>query len=414
MKEPLIQIRIIVVCLISGVAALQAMSCTPVGSERHQPSGVNSTFSFEGETFREYVEFSRQMVVQGRTDLSQGQGGETVAGNGPYFLEPPSSCPPGLHHPYEKGILLVHGLSDSPYMMRGLARFFQRECFYVQALLLPGHGTRPGDLLNVTRMEWKKAHTFGVRTLKELVDRAYLGGLSTGAALNIQHALADREIRALFLFSPAIEITAKARISCWMSALGTIIPRLAWLGKIQPDEDPFKYESFAANAACEVYRLTKEIEDARGTSSFQVPVFVAASYDDATVNVEGTLRFFGKIRTGQKKMLLYARGRVEVPRGVEVVESSFPGRKIASSTHMAIVVPPEDTHYGDRGRYSYCLHYYGRNEEAFSRCKAREEDFLGEIGEEFLNRGVVRRLTFNPRYEEMIEKMRSFLAEVDQ
>ncbi len=81
---------------------------------------------------------------------------------------------------------------------------------------------------------------------------------------------------------------------------------------------------------------------------------------------------------------------------------------------MAVVVPPDDTHYGERGRYRYCLHYYGRNEEAYARCKAGNEDFLGEIGEDFLSRGVVRRLTYNPRYGEMLENMRVFLSEAAQ
>ena len=39
-------------------------------------------------------------------------------------------------------VLLMHGLSDSPYSMRGIAEVFQSRGYYVVALRLPGHGTR--------------------------------------------------------------------------------------------------------------------------------------------------------------------------------------------------------------------------------------------------------------------------------
>ena len=51
-------------------------------------------------------------------------------------------------------ILLLHGLSDSPYHMRALGQIFKEEGFYVLGLRLPGHGTLPSGLLNVTWQEW--------------------------------------------------------------------------------------------------------------------------------------------------------------------------------------------------------------------------------------------------------------------
>ena len=43
-------------------------------------------------------------------------------------------------------VLLMHGLSDSPYSMRGMAETFQSRGYYVVALRLPGHGTVPSSL----------------------------------------------------------------------------------------------------------------------------------------------------------------------------------------------------------------------------------------------------------------------------
>ena len=48
---------------------------------------------------------------------------------------------------YEKAALLIHDLGGTSYEMRDVARAFADACYLVRAILLPGHGTVPGDLL---------------------------------------------------------------------------------------------------------------------------------------------------------------------------------------------------------------------------------------------------------------------------
>ena len=55
------------------------------------------------------------------------------------------------------GVLLIHGLSDSPYSMRSLAQTLQDMGFWVVGLRLPGHGTAPSGLLNVTWQDFAAA-----------------------------------------------------------------------------------------------------------------------------------------------------------------------------------------------------------------------------------------------------------------
>jgi esterase/lipase len=402
MKQAKILILTLIFALITG--------CSSGGSQRHRPSDRNSTFSYEGNSFAEYINHSRRLIAETRTDLAPENREERVEGNAPFLLIPGDSCPGGTSSKYRRGILLVHGLTDSPYDMRALARFFQGECFYVQALLLPGHGTRPGDLLEVTGMEWVKAYSFGVETLKRKAEEVYLGGFSTGGTLAVHHALKDDEIRGLFLFSPAVEITKAARWACWLAAVDGIFPIIGWLGPLQPDDDPYKYESFTANAACQVFRLTKEIEKSRSQTPLAAPLFVAASADDATVHTAATIELFHETTAKLKKMILYARRGMDEPAGVELVDSSHPDKRIASSAHTAIVIPPEDGHYGSAGDYAFCTHYYQKDDLAYSRCKERREDLLGEISGEFLRQGVVRRLTYNPGYDDMLKQMRTFIS----
>jgi len=50
------------------------------------------------------------------------------------------------------GVLLLHGMTDSPYSLRKLADMFHAQGFYVLSLRLPGHGTIPAEL---DSMEWQ-------------------------------------------------------------------------------------------------------------------------------------------------------------------------------------------------------------------------------------------------------------------
>ena len=79
-------------------------------------------------------------------------------------------------------ILLLHGLSDSPYHMRALGKLFKEEGLYVLGLRLPGHGTLPSGLLDITWQEWAKATEWGAGQLQSLaIERGdvplYMGGV---------------------------------------------------------------------------------------------------------------------------------------------------------------------------------------------------------------------------------------------
>ena len=249
--------------------------------------------------------------------------------------------------------------------MRHLAAFFQRNGFRVMAVLLPGHGTQPGDLLNARWQEWAKTVAYGADCLAAEVDELYLAGFSAGAALSVRHAANDARVRGLFLFSPAIEITSLARWANLHRLYSWLLPSAAWLD-VMPDRDIYKYESFCRNAAAQMYALTRTLPQ----GEMQLPVFAAASADDTTVNPAATLRFMQRARHPLSKLVWYATRKVE-QRNAEWVNSAVPEQRILSSAHTAIVMPPDDPHYGAAGTYSNCLHYYRHDGKRYLACMAK-------------------------------------------
>ncbi|MDD2702175.1 MAG: alpha/beta fold hydrolase [Sideroxydans sp.] len=368
---------------------------------RHHPSGRNAGFTGAGLSFIEYIRNTEEMLRQvhaGKPDIEK-----RVNGNVPFAWQPMGDYQKGNEKPYRRGVLLTHGLSDSPYHMRYLGDFFRCNGFYVMAVLLPGHGTQAGDLLDVRWEDWAETVAYGVQCLSEMVDDIYLAGFSAGAALSLYQAHNDERVRGLFMFSPALQITARARWSHLHRLYSWLLPRCTWLN-VMPDRDIYKYESFCMNAVTQMWRLTHALPQ----GELRIPVFVAASADDATVIAAATLNFFHRVQHSLRKMQWYAA--VDPQRAdVEWVKSALPEKRILSSAHTAVVIPPEDAHYGEAGEYANCLHYFARDDDHYSACQASKTVWLGEVTPDNLKYGILRRLMYNPHYAKMEASMRSFI-----
>lgn len=377
-------------------------------AQRHHASAINSRKAPAGLAFADYVAQARAMLHAARA----GQAEAVIDGNAPFMLHPAGnfwrnslhsfSCGDGK--PFRRGVLLVHGLSDSPYHMRHLAAFFQRNGFRVMAILLPGHGTQPGDLLDVRWQEWAQTVAYGAECMAAEADELYLAGFSAGAALSVYHAAQDARVRGLFLYSPALAIAARARWANLHKLYSWLVPQAAWIN-VLADADPYKYESLCKNAAAQMYALTQALPD-----GLAIPVFAAASADDATVRATATLRFMQQVRHPLRKLIWYAAENPE-QEDVEWVNSHLPEQHILSGAHTALVMPPDDPHYGAHGDYANCLHYFAGDEKRYAACMARP-DWWGEVLPQHLARGVLRRLTWNPHYAAMEAAMQRFIGEL--
>lgn len=169
-------------------------------------------------------------------------------------------------------VLLVHGLTDSPYMMRALADLCFERGLRVLCLRLPGHGTVPAGLVQATWQDWYAAVDLALRHLALAVPGKplYACGFSTGAALLTLQAIralhddTAPRLRRLFLVSAAIGVSDFAAIANVVSALSFVpyFERAKWLD-VLPEYDPYKYNSFPTNAGNQIWRLTQQLRTER-------------------------------------------------------------------------------------------------------------------------------------------------------
>jgi esterase/lipase len=387
---------------------------TPLLTTRHFPSGLNSRFIGNAVTFSEYIQHYRKLIAQVRAENGVPGLEKIIDGNAPFELRPADGFLPGIEKTYRRGILLTHGLSDSPYFMRHLAAFFQANGFLVMVVLLPGHGTQPGDLLDVSWQEWAATVDYGVDQLSREVDEIYLGGFSAGGALSLYKSMHDHRVRGLFLFAPALSVSPKAALASLHKVYSWFAPSAKWLN-VHPDKDIYKYESFPKNAVAQMYALTRLIKKQLAKKEIQIPIFVAVSQDDATVNTDATIKLMQHARNVSNKLVYYYSDPVKIPAGfekgkIEFVNSVISEKRISSSAHTAIVVPGEDEYYGEQGEYCNCLHYYPHDMVNYQACLNKIESALqGEVTDKNLKQGTLRRLMYNPHFSNLKSAMQEFI-----
>ncbi|HET6956847.1 MAG TPA: alpha/beta fold hydrolase [Vicinamibacterales bacterium] len=224
-------------------------------------------------------------------------------------------------------VLLIHGLTDSPYSMRAIAERLHADGCYVLAPRMPGHGAVPGGLTDASWPDWNAVVRLGVRHLRARAGAGVpltLIGYSNGGALSVKYALdaiedsslprADR----LVLISPMIGVSAFAGLARLVGALGVLpyFEKTKWLDVI-PEYNPFKFNSFPTHAAVQTAVLTAALQRqvdtlaADGRLAGMPPVLTFQSLVDATVDARAVVtQFHAKLPANGSELVVFDINRL--------------------------------------------------------------------------------------------------------
>lgn len=251
-------------------------------------------------------------------------------------------------------VVLLHGLTDSPYSVRRLAVNYQQHGFVAVVPRLPGHGTAPGALTDVDWEMWLAATRLAVREATRLAGDAvplHLVGYSNGGALAMKYALdaldapALRKPQQVILLSPMIGVTAFARFAGF-AGLPALLPpfaKAAWLN-ISPEYNPYKYNSFPVNAARQSWLLTKALQEQIGRAAREnrlanlPPVLAFQSVMDSTVSTRAVVSgLFDQLPANGSELVMF---------DINQAASFRPLFKPSSWTATTALLPVAQRRYG--------------------------------------------------------------------
>lgn len=365
--------------------------------KRFQHSGVHDDFSDYDRPYKDYIAHMQSIIERTRVDLNADNRDTIIAAN-----SPKEHLPADL--PAQKGILLVHGLLDSPHLFESLFQRFVQQGYLVRTLLLPGHGTVPGDLLETQLESWIDCLRYGIRECLKDCESLYLGGFSTGAALAIHEAAKGADLAGLILFAPPIEIrNPLAFVTNWHHAISWLIERAKWF-YIGEDSDYAKYQSIAFNGVYQVYRLSQQLNDA-----CPVPMFMVLSDEDEAINWQRAKRYFEDQSHPNSHCWVYSNDAALTLDDARVIKrsASYPDLGIVDFSHICLPMASDHPHYGVDGDYKEFQHYQAFWGKIFK--KPEQPHRQGAMSYQNLKHYNLQRLTYNPDFENLVSALIDFI-----
>ncbi|MGI9500884.1 MAG: hypothetical protein ACR2P3_12670, partial [Geminicoccaceae bacterium] len=322
--------------------------------------------------------------------------------------------------------------------------------------------TVPGDLLNVGLPAWRDAVTKAVWSFRGEVDRLVIAGFDLGASLALDAALdlampPEVELNGIVMLAPAFDYDPPAFAPAAVGPGGSEL----W-GEVFEKRDSFRYNSIAkpsVAAANELGRALLEREAPR-----HVPLFMVLSAEDAVADAKTAREWFCNQSVTPRHLLWYSRypdaplpacrctvaHRYPKPDESQVCVSVRPsscvtppaknggertlpnpencrsnpyeskngnaGSAILDLAHIALLAAPDNPRYGASAQTNDCLHYSWKRETPEGQVCAgllngEGSPYLryGEMSDDNLGNYILRRLTYNPDFDHMAERMIDFL-----
>ena len=319
--------------------------------------------------------------------------------------------------------ILVHGLADTAFSLRDIGLVLAEICYRSRVVLLPGHGTRSGDLLTTRVSDWQK-------TLNYLIDQAVgesdivvVGGFSLGGVLTLDAALRrPDDIDGVIGISPAYYLSSE-RLVKWTP---WVAPFMRWVDRGLAD-DPLRYEAMPTRAVAETWRAMQQMHRSMNQHGpVRMPWMLTHSIDDAVIVPEQNetlwrsqamhpgsrlVRFVSDSPSGNAGSTDVHQENPDDERELSLPGNSKEGRVLAL-THLAIHQSPDNPHYGVRGRYRNCGRGMPRDPAEVTLCEESDEVWYGLWSTEREAGRPMAFSTFNPSFDQLAEQIRQFATQI--
>ncbi len=305
---------------------------------------------------------------------------------------------------YRGKFLLFHGLSDSPFIWRDLADALSRDGFDVRAILLPGHGVRPGAMLDVDQEDWLAVARGHLDAWNTDDTPIHLGGFSLGGVIATVLALEDDSVDGLLLFAPAWRSDEDGVL--WWSQVVAVARDWAFTG---PVVNPVRYRSIAVNAGVQYYDITQYLLDLWGERTLDIPALVVVTTEDSVVDAAYVREVFNdRLPAPGNRIVIYSTNGAEPRNGREIVRSGTNSEgRILNQSHMGLMIAPGNPRYGRDGDLVVCN---GVSESLRGSCRTAPLLWYGAWGTRSPDGTPVARTTYNPDFDFVMRMVRMIFA----
>jgi len=301
--------------------------------------------------------------------------------------------------PYRGRFLLFHGLGDSAYVWSDMADAISQRGFDVRAVLLPGHGSHPSQMLDVSYKQWLATAREHIRLWRDDTTPLYLGGFSMGAVIASVMALEHDDIAGLLLFSPAFHSRLNHLLK-WAWAYKRFRP---WMfGGMILEDNPVKYNSIPINSVDQYYRTARYLKKKWGDRRVHIPTLAVMSDDDSVVNIDSVRSDLAmRFTHPQNRTLIYTNEKLKRKHPLEQIRRShYPSLRILNQSHLSVLTSPHNRLYGKNASVLVCN---GNEPKIFFACLRATGHWYGAQHTPSPDAVAVARTTYNPDWNHVLK-----------
>ena len=302
--------------------------------------------------------------------------------------------------PYRGKFLLIHGLNDSAYVWTDMAQALSDRGFEVRAILLPGHGSDPRKMLDVSFKQWLRSVRSHYQYWRVDGTPIYIGGFSLGGVLATILAQEKPEISGLLLISPAYHSQLNSLLR-WSGIYAWFKP---WMfGGMITEDNPVKYNSIPINSGTQYFNTTTYLKNLWRNNKnkylrerLSMPVMMVVTANDSVVDIEYSRYVFNRhFPNSQSRFLIYQQTKTTTkPR--EVVRSGhYPKRRILNLSHLSLLNAPHNPLFGENGSILVCN---GNKYPVYRACMQARAHWFGAQHTPSPDGVAVARTTYNPDF----------------
>lgn len=200
-------------------------------------------------------------------------------------------------------VLMLHGFTATTVEVRPLSEHLHSLGYTVLAPLLPGHGTRPEDLIGIRWQDWYRVAEDGYQSLAGNGKKTFVAGESMGGLLSLLLAANHAEISGVILFAPALIIRGIGRAK-WIAPFKKTMPKNYLKDENDAAKDTLPWQGYnilTLSAVAQLERLQKAA--AARLDRIHQPALIFQGKLDGTVDEAGATQIYQQIRTSDKALV---------------------------------------------------------------------------------------------------------------
>ncbi len=231
------------------------------------------------------------------------------------------------------GLVFSHGYMASPAEAVNLAEYLFARGINVYLPRLRGHGTDPEALKQVSANDWELDFERAFTAMRQVCDRVFIGGFSTGGLLALIHA-AQHEVDGVVAINSALKLN-NLKVSYIVPSLqvfNEMISHLHAKGIKEWVENNSENPAvnYSRHPLASIAQMEKVMTRADKTlKNITDPILVLQGDDDPIVNPKSARLIYDRVNSSMKKLVL-------VPRSNHIIVTGEGEEEIFESVHRFI------------------------------------------------------------------------------